>query len=131
MAAGIMRDLYERENLSGLIESAGTMDWNAGNRADQRAIKVARDNGVDLSKHRARQITIADFERFDIIFAMDRSNEISLRKLAPCEHKHKIRLLGGDSEILDPYHSNESAFRSAYKEMHAYCLASVRNRFEA
>ena len=127
MAEGIMRQIYETENITGMIESAGTMDWNVGSGADPRAVSTARANGVDISKHRARQFTIDDFERFDIVFVMDNVNAISLKKMAPALHKHKIRLLGGADEILDPYHSNEAAFRATYKALYEYCLKAVRN----
>ena len=71
MAAGILSHIYEQNNISGIVESAGTMDWNVGSRADPRAISAARAHGVDLTKHRARQVEDSDFERFDIIFDAD------------------------------------------------------------
>ncbi|MBX9949894.1 MAG: low molecular weight phosphotyrosine protein phosphatase [Candidatus Obscuribacterales bacterium] len=131
MAAGIMQRIYEIEKLNGTIDSCGTMDWNAGNCADPRAIAVARSHGIDLSAHRARQITIADFETFDIIYAMDNANAISLRKIAPSRHKHKIRLIGGADEVIDPYHSNESAFRETYRMLDEYCRNEVRKGFKS
>ena len=131
LAAGIMRKIYESERLNGKIDSCGTMDWNAGNCADPRAISVARANGIDLSAHRARQITIADFEKFDIIYAMDSANAITLRKIAPSQHRQKIRLIGGENEVLDPYHSNEAAFRETYRVLNEYCRQVVRDRFKA
>ncbi len=127
MAAGILRSIYEQSKISGQVESAGTMDWNVGCGADPRAVSVARANGVDLAKHRARQVNIDDFERFDVIFAMDNANAISLRKIAPAQHKHKIRLLGGDQEIADPYHSNEAAFQATYKTIDECCRQAVRD----
>jgi protein-tyrosine phosphatase len=127
MAAGILRSIYEQSKISGKVESAGTMDWNVGSGADPRAVSVARANGVDLAKHRARQVKIDDFERFDVIFVMDNANAISLRKIAPAHHKHKIRLLGGDAEIADPYHSNEAAFHATYKTIDEYCRQAVRD----
>lgn len=129
MAEGILRSIFERSKIAGTVESAGTMDWNVGSGADPRAISVARANGIDLIKHRARQVTLDDFERFDIIFVMDNSNAISLCKIAPAHHKHKIRLLAGASEIADPYHSNEAAFHATYKTIEECCRQAVRNEF--
>lgn len=130
MAAGIMQRIYETEKLSGKIDSCGTMNWNAGHTADARAIAIANANGIDLTSHRARQITQEDFEKFDIIFAMDRANLISLGKIAPQQHKHKIRLIGGEKEVADPYHSNEAAFRTIFKVLDEYCRDAVRNKFQ-
>lgn len=126
MAAGIMRQIYADENISGNVESAATMDWNVGSGADPRAVSVASAKGVDISKHRARQFTVDDFERFDIVFVMDNMNATTLRKIAPAAHRHKIRLLGGDLEILDPYHSNEAAFRATYEALDEFCRQAVR-----
>ncbi len=129
MAEGILRRIYEQSKISGKVESAGTMDWNVGSGADPRAVSVARANGVDLTKHRARQVTVEDFENFDVIFVMDNSNAISLRKIAPAHHKHKIRLLAGAAEIADPYHSNEAAFHATYKTIYECCRQAVKNDF--
>ncbi|MBA3994069.1 MAG: hypothetical protein C0469_11130 [Cyanobacteria bacterium DS2.3.42] len=129
MAEGILRRIYEQSKISGKVESAGTMDWNVGSGADPRAVSVARANGIDLEKHRARQVTVDDFENFDVIFVMDNSNAISLRKIAPAHHKHKIRLLAGAAEIADPYHSNEAAFHETYKTIYECCRQAVRNDF--
>lgn len=129
MAEGILRRIYEQSKISGKVESAGTMDWNVGSGADPRAVSVARANGIDLTKHRARQVTVDDFENFDVIFVMDNSNAISLRKIAPAHHKHKIRLLAGTAEIADPYHSNEAAFHETYKTIYECCRQAVRNDF--
>lgn len=122
-----MQRLYEEDGISGIIESAGTMDWNVGNTADARAISVARANGIDLTKHRARQITIEDFETFDLIFVMENVHAQSLRKLAPEIHRSKICLLGGSDEILDPYHSNEAAFHDTYRLLKQYCRRALRD----
>ena len=130
MAAGILKHIYDENNIDGIVESAGTMDWNVGSQADPRAVSAARANGVDVSRHRARQVAPGDFERFDIIFAMDKANKFSLNKIAPAAHKHKIRLLGGDTEILDPYHSNEAAFHAAYKVIYGYCHQAVLDQFQ-
>lgn len=130
MAAGIMRHIYEENGISGKIESAGTMDWNVGNAADARAVSVARANGVDLSKHRARQVSIDDFENFDLIFVMENAHAQTLRKIAPDIHKHKICLLGGQDEILDPYHSNEAAFHATYKALKQYCRQALRDHVQ-
>src|SRR5262245_42334662 len=55
------------------VDSAGTGDWHAGERPDSRATAVARKHGVELPSI-ARQVTRADFDRFDHIVAMDREN---------------------------------------------------------
>ena len=115
MAEGILKQIYQERSISGNVESVGLMDWNADKAADYRAIAVARENGLDITAHRARQIRKDDFERFDVILAMDQHNIRLLEKLAPAENSHKIRLLRGTGDIKDPYQGTEKDFREAFK----------------
>jgi protein-tyrosine phosphatase len=124
MAEGILKQIYQQRSIKGNVESVGLMDWNANKSADYRAIAVARENGLDITAHRARQIRIEDFERFDAILAMDGHNIRILEKLAPPEAKHKIRLLRGTGDIKDPYQGSESDFRDAFKLM-KQCIESL------
>ena len=123
MAAGIMRKLYADQKILAEIESAGTADWNAGRPADHRAISVAREFGVDLSAHRARQIRPEDFSNFDHILIMDRSNESALHKIAPKEFKSKIRFIAESVEVADPYSGDLTTFRQTYKLLEKSCSA--------
>jgi len=130
MAAGIMQSIYKEKGIDGCIESAGTMDWNVGNKADARAVAVARANGVDLSSHRARQVSVDDFERFDIIFVMETLHAETLRKIAPPDCKNKIFLLGVDKEITDPYHAGEAEFHATYKTLKIHCAQAVQQHLK-
>ncbi len=62
------------------IDSAGTGAYHAGEPPDPRSVAVAAARGVRLGG-RARQVVPADFDRFDVIVAMDRSNRRSLERL--------------------------------------------------
>jgi protein-tyrosine phosphatase len=121
-AEAVMRTLIERDRplLDGSIEldSAGTSDWHAGEAPDARATQAARRRGIQLSGA-ARQVEREDFERFDLILAMDRSNLSSLRHLAPDEARAKVRLLrefdpaseqSGELDVPDPYNGGPEGF---------------------
>ena len=84
-AEGVFRALIEREGLAGKVgvDSAGTGAWHIGNPPDRRAQAAARGRGVDISAQRARQVELADFDAFDYVIAMDRSNHADLTSLAP------------------------------------------------
>lgn len=127
MAAGILKHLYAQENIQGAVDSAGTADWNVGKAADHRAVATARANGIDISSHRARQVRLDDFSKFDMIVAMDRQNAANLCKTAPPHLKHKVRLLGEDTEIADPYHGNEAGFRTAFTMIEQGCMELIRS----
>ncbi|AJY65297.1 Low molecular weight protein-tyrosine-phosphatase YfkJ [Burkholderia glumae] len=117
------------------IDSAGTGDWHVGAPPDPRAQQAARSRGYDLSALRARQIEAADFERFDLLLAMDEANLAELRRRAPAEHRHKLRLLmefagdGAVREVADPYFGGAPGFEQVLDQCEAACaglLASLR-----
>jgi len=93
-----------------VIDSAGTGDWHVGARAHGETRRVASARGVEIG-HRARCFEPADFDRFDWVVAMDRSNQSDLLKRAPdLASRAKVQLfrpfdpeVGSDDEVPDPY----------------------------
>lgn len=83
-AEGIMRRIVERRGLSGTfgIDSAGTYGGHRGELPDPRMRSAASRRGYALT-HRSRQVREEDFDRFDMIVAMDDMNYESLNRLAP------------------------------------------------
>lgn len=109
-----MRDLIERENLEGYeLDSAGTGDWHVGGPADSRAIAAASERGVTIESV-ARQVQPEDFERYDLILAMDRSNHSNLLAMegADPERVRLFREMAGEGEldVPDPYYGEEDGF---------------------
>jgi len=93
-----------------IVDSAGTGGWHVGDAPYGPAIEAAQARGYDLSGQRARQVSGADFDRFDLILAMDRQNLADLRALAPAEPRAKLHLFlepigGGD--VPDPYYTRD------------------------
>lgn len=85
-AEGLFLQRLELRGLSDafVVDSAGTGSWHVGKRADARMIRAAEARGVVLPS-RARQITAADLQTFDLILTMDPSNLENVRKLVPAE----------------------------------------------
>ncbi len=81
----VVRRTAARAGLASRIEvdSAGTGEWYVGNPPDYRAIAHAARRGYDLQPLRSRQVSVADFDRFTFVLAMDRSNLADLRADAP------------------------------------------------
>ncbi len=91
-AEGVMRAIIDENNDSAnwVIDSAGTGNYHIGDLPDNRMRIHARRRGYELT-HRCRQVRVADFDDFDLIVAMDASNERNLRVLAPTiEAENKI-----------------------------------------
>jgi protein-tyrosine phosphatase len=137
-AEGVMRALLREAGLEDRVEidSAGTGGWHAGEPPDARATEAAHRRGVTLAGA-ARQIVPEDFERFDLIVAMDRENLRGLLAVAPDEEAaEKVRLLrefdpgaGGDLDVPDPYYGGERGFETVLDHVQAACrglLAELR-----
>jgi protein-tyrosine phosphatase len=145
-AEGVMRRLVTEVDLEDSIEldSAGTGDWHVGEPPDPRAVDAARRRGIELAG-RARQVRGEDFERFDLLLAMDRSNEHALRTaLAPDDPvRAKIRRLrefdpasadSDDLDVPDPYYEGPHGFDVVLDQVQAACaglLEHVRSREQA
>jgi protein-tyrosine phosphatase len=117
-AEGVLRKLA-RERAPHLpieIDSAGTHDYHVGDPPDRRAITAAARRGIDLSSLRARALADADFERFDLLVAMDRLNRAVLLDRSPQEYRGRVRLLmefatSSDVEdVPDPYYGGPVGF---------------------
>lgn len=117
-ADGVLRQLVREAGLEALVrvDSAGTHGYHVGEAPDPRAQEHARQRGYDLSALRARQVEQGDFERFDLILAMDRGHLMLLRRLAPPDQRHKLRLFmefarSWDlAEVPDPYYGGDAGF---------------------
>lgn len=126
IAECIMKAIYKERGIKGRIESAGTMDWNVGKSADHRMVRLAEERGLDMRKHRARQLDRNDFEEFDLIVVMDRGIESAVLKRAPDTMRHKVKHIadcgdGKHCDVEDPYHSNDAAFRSCVELIDEHC----------
>ncbi len=109
-AEAVFRDLADGRGLH--IDSAGTSGWHDGGRSDPRASAEARRRGYDMSMIRSRKVTVADFDDFDLIIAMDRQNLRDLRDVQPTGSKARVELflpyapeLHRD-EVPDPYYED-------------------------
>lgn len=117
-AEGAFRKLVSEAGLDHAfeIDSAGTLGYHAGEPPDRRSQKAALARGIDLSGLRARRVAAADFERFDLVLAMDRSNLDDLERACPPKHRHKLKLFlsyapdCGVLEVPDPYYGGADGF---------------------
>ena len=123
-AEGVMAHLLREEGLEDEIEidSAGTGGWHIGKAPDTRATGAAEARGVTL-EGAARKVDAEDFERFDLLLAMDGENHANLLALAPDhEAREKVKLLRefdpkavatGDLDVPDPYYGATDGFETA------------------
>jgi len=135
-----MRKLIDAEGLADkiTIDSAGTGGWHAGELPDPRSCTAGKKRGYDLT-HRARKFTQADFDRFDLVLAMDRDNYEHLQRLARGRSQvPPIRLLRSfdpqapeGAEVPDPYSGGGEDFDHVLDVCENACrglLEHVRSR---
>lgn len=98
------------------VDSAGTGAWHVGNPPDPRMTAAAAEDDLHLSGA-ARQVTVDDFRRFDLVVAMDTSNEQDLKRLAPDDDaRSRVRLFRAYADepgqgVPDPYYGGPDGFR--------------------
>ena len=117
---GVMRHLLAARGLEDAIDvdSAGTGAWHVGNPADPRMRRAAEGRGIPLESL-ARQAVAEDFDRFDLVIAMDWDNHRDLRRMAREAGRRDPENLFLFSDFLptdrprdvpDPYYGGEAGF---------------------
>lgn len=103
------------------VDSAGTAAYHIGHQPDRRSIKVARENGIDISHQSARQFKTFDFDGFDYIYAMDSSNYTNIISLARNNSDiGKVKLFLEENpnisnkNVPDPYYGDMSDFEYVF-----------------
>jgi len=121
LAEGVLLHFVSANKLNLTIDSAGTSDYHIGQAPDLRTIANAKKHKIDLSPLRARQFVSSDFDEFDRIFVMDKSNYANVLNLARHEQdKLKVDLFlnilhpGKNMEVPDPYYGGEAGFENVF-----------------
>lgn len=130
LAEGILRSKLSNNYT---VDSAGTGGWHAGELPDNRSMEIAQKHGLDISNQRARKFTINDFDAFDLIYAMDKSNYDNIIQLAPNEQsKKKVHLIlnelypNENKDVPDPYYGGLNGFEKVYNMLNDACDVIVK-----
>lgn len=134
MAEAIFKKKVREAGYEDVFEasSAGTSDAHVGEPCDQRAVLTCRRRDVQLAEHRARQIAPGDFEKYDLILAMDWEVLTELQQRSPTPFRHKIQLLMryaneyDEAIVPDPYFGVNEGFIQAYN----YCTDASEGLLE-
>lgn len=132
LAEAAFRDAIARAGLDIEVDSAGTGDWHVGRAPDPRAQAVAKRNGVDISRYRARQVCATDFSRYSHIVAMDDKNLSELKALRPATARAELSLLLDHVEaraggaVADPYFGDASGFDVTWADVSLGAAALVK-----
>ena len=126
LAEGILKSKVDTTKIE--VHSAGTGGWHVGELPDPRSIEVALQHGLDITDQQGKQFSTYDFEIYDHIFVMDKSNFRDVVKLAttPAE-QGKVQLIleethpGEQRDVPDPYYGGDQGFENVYQMLDAAC----------
>jgi len=126
LAEGILA--HKTQHLDVTVESAGTAGYHIGKFPDKRSIEIANKYEIDISNQKARQFSRADFDEFDIIYAMDTNNFAHLTSLAKNQNERdKIRMILNEikpesfDSVPDPYYGGDNGFHIVYNMLDKAC----------
>jgi len=128
LAEGILREKLESYDIPAVVDSCGFESFHIGDPPDHRAQQVARKYGIDIASHRARLFKVADFERFDRIYAMDSSHYHRLMGLANTDTaRGKVDYIlnvlypGQNRPVEDPWYHGMEAFEQVFNQLDRAC----------
>ena len=137
-AEEVFRQHLAVSGLSIKVDSAGTANYHPGSKPDSRSISHAKTSGYAIAKLRARQVSDEDFDRFDLIMAMDEKNLEELRERRALLResgsqasaavvlfsKHDPKFEG--SAVPDPYHGNDADFERVIEQAESSVKAWIQ-----
>ncbi|EAR01543.1 low molecular weight protein-tyrosine-phosphatase [Maribacter sp. HTCC2170] len=130
LAEGILQSKVDSDVV--IVDSAGTGGYHIGSQPDSRSISVGLKYKIDIRNQRCRKFIPNDFEDFDLIYVMDKSNYANV--IAQANHNHeivKVRLLlnelgPGDKEVPDPYYDDDG-FEHVFNLIDEACEVIANN----
>lgn len=131
MAEYIMKELVKREGAADdwEIESAAVSREEIGNPVYPPARRKLLEQGIPCGYHAARQMTRADYDRFDLLIGMDRSNLRTMQRICGGDPDGKLHLLLNftdrqGEEVADPWYTGD--FDAVWEDLLEGCQALLR-----
>jgi protein-tyrosine phosphatase len=128
LAEGVLQHKAFQAGLQWSVESAGTGAWHMGQEPHHLSIKVAKQNGIDISKQRARRFVKEDFINYDFIYVMDSSNYVDAKHIGgKLFDETKIDLLlnelypGQNRNVPDPWFGTEDGYHAVFEMIDKAC----------
>ena len=122
---GLMMKLSNQHDLNLIVDSAGTSAHHVGEQPDIRSINISKKFDIDIEKQTSRQFILSDFDRFDCIFVMDKSNFNNLMGLKKSNKLHILRdydSIGQGQDVPDPYYGGADGFLQCFEMIESSCV---------
>ena len=134
MAEFVMKNLAKNQGLEEnfLIESCATSTEEIGNPVYPPARKKLAEYGISCAGKTARQMTKADYEKFDYIVAMDGFNLRNMSRFVGDDPKGKVSLLldftNRPGDVADPWYTGD--FDATYRDVLEGCKELLKKVIE-
>ena len=133
LAEGLLQHKADAASLGWTVESAGTGDYHIGQAPHYLSQKIARLNGIDISRQKARQFRKEDILLFDRIYVMDSQNYQDVKYITrDLWNKEKVELLlneiypGKNINVPDPWFGAEDGYHKVFKMINDACSAIIK-----
>ena len=130
MAEYVMKYLVEQAQLTDqyMIESAATSTEEIGNPVYPPARRKLAEHGISCNGHAARQMTRADYSRYDLLIGMDSANLRNMTRIAGGDPEGKIRPLLYDKDVADPWYTGN--FEVTWQDVLRGCQALLEEQIQ-
>ena len=126
LAEGILASKLPKEKFT--VDSAVTGSWHIGHARDSRSIAIAKKYKLDISRQKGKQFNTSDFETYDYIYVMDKSNYDDVIELTKTqEQKNKVQIIlnelypNENVDVPDPYFGMPNGFDIVYNMLNEVC----------
>ena len=125
MAEFVMKDIVKKEGLSHLFEiaSAATSTEEIGNPVYPPVRRLLDEHGISCTGKTAHQMTLRDYEHYDMIIAMDRNNLRNINRIIGDDRLHKVTLLMDYTthprDVADPWYTRD--FMATWYDVNEGC----------
>ena len=106
-----------------LIDSFATSTEEIGNPPHRGTVNKLREKGIPLVPHRAKQITLKDYDNADFVIGMDTANIRNLNRMLNGDPEGKIykflTFAGSGRDIADPWYTGD--FEATYNDVVEGC----------
>lgn len=130
MAEFIMRDIVKKQGLQQEFEiaSCATSTEEIGNGVYPPAKRVLAQHGISCAGKTARQMTTADYDKYDYIIAMDRYNLRNMARFVGDDPRGKVSLLMSHTnrpgDVADPWYTGD--FDTTWDDIFEGCTALLK-----
>ena len=117
MAAAMMADIAEKNDLNVLIDSAGVFA-GIGDKATPEAVRAMEKRGIDLTLHRTKPLTDELIDMADLILVMTNAHKLLIGGMAQGKAHTLLEYAGGEGDISDPYGGDDEEYEETAQEIY-------------